>query len=144
MRPKGFTLIELLVVISIMAILLTILGMNFFGLTAEARQTKAEADLRVLKISIDQYAINKMFYPATLNIVEGGDVLPKLPKDPFTENDNYNYFLSSVNGNYYAVWSTGLNGISGSVVISPNGVLNDTDDDDIGLTNGACPNKNWR
>src|SRR3989338_2723566 len=111
MKTKGFTLIELLIVISIMAILLTILGMNFFGLKSEARQTKAEADLRVLKVAIDQYAINKMFYPATLDMVEGGDTLPKLPKDPFTENDNYHYFLSSVNGNYYAVWSSGLNGV---------------------------------
>lgn len=141
MRSKGFTLIELIVVIAIISIIAVIGAMNFFGLKSAARQTRAESDLRVLKTAVDQYSINKMSYPSDLALVVSENILTVLPKDPYTADDNY-HFLNS--GNFYAAWSVGLNGTDGSVVISPTGIVNDTDDDDIGITNGACSNTYWK
>lgn len=114
---------------------------NFFALHSQAKDFKAKSDLRVLKFAIEDYASSHMKYPSALYEVEGGPALTKLPKDPFSENNDYQYFVSR---DIFAVWSAGFNLSSGIVAINYGGLVSDSDDDDIGLTNGACPNKFWQ
>ncbi len=139
-RTSGFTVIELLIVIAIMSVLISIGVVNFASLNAEARDAKAKSDLRVLKLAIENFSSSRMRYPLALYELEDGPALKKLPKDPFSENEDYGYFISR---GYFAVWSVGFNRKSGVVSISYGGLVSDTDEDDIGLTNGACPNKFW-
>ena len=140
-KSSGFTVIELLIVIAIMSVLMSMAIVNFFALNSQARDTKARSDIRILKFAVEAYASSHMKYPLALYEVEGGPALKKLPKDPFTENNDYQYF---VNRDFFAVWSVGFNGSSGIVAINLGGLVSDSDEDDIGLTNGACPNKFWQ
>ncbi len=140
-RTCGFTIIELLIVITIMSFLISMGIVNFFSLNSQAKDCKAKSDLRILKYAIENYATSHVRYPSALYEVEGGPTLTKLPKDPFTENNDFQYFVSR---DVYAIWSVGFNGTSGIVSIGYGGVVSDTDDDDIGFTNGACPNKFWQ
>jgi prepilin-type N-terminal cleavage/methylation domain-containing protein len=138
---KAFTIIELLIVLSIMATIVGILVLNFQGLNTEARNTKADGDLRVLKIAVETYSIAKNHLPSSLSELEGGPTLATLPKDPYAGGKNYNYYS---NGIYFAIWSVGPNGNSGIVAINPGGLVSDSDEDDLGTTNGACPNQFWK
>ena len=140
-NKSGFTVIELLIVIAILSILAGTLMINFFSLNNEARSTKVEGDLRVLKIAIENYSITRNKFPSTLLELEGGPTLATLPRDPYNGNSGYQYYY---NGNYFCVWSIGVNGDTGIVAITSAGVVSDTDTDDIGITNGACPNQFWR
>ena len=139
-RSRGFTVIELLIVIAIISVLVSIGIVNFFSINSQARDAKAKSDLRVLKMAIENFSSSRMRYPLALYELEEGPALKKLPKDPFAENEDYRYFISR---DYFAVWSVGFNGKSGIVSINYGGLVNSTDEDDIGLTNGACPNKYW-
>ena len=138
---RGFTIIELLIVITIMSFLISMGVVNFFSLNSQAKDSKAKSDLRVLKFAIENYASSHMKYPSALYEVEGGPALTKLPKDPFSENNDFQYFVSR---DIFAVWSVGFNGASGILSINYGGLVNNTDEDDIGITNGACPNKFWQ
>jgi general secretion pathway protein G len=140
-KTSGFTVIELLIVIAVISVLISIAVVNFFSLNTEAKDSKAKSELRVLKFAIETFASSHARYPSALYEVEGGAALSKLPKDPFTENSDYQYFESR---GIYAVWSVGFNGTSGVVTINYGGVISDTDQDDIGSTNGACPNELWK
>lgn len=140
MDKKGFTLIELLVVITIIGILLSMAAMSFFNLQNDARSSKVESDLRVIKLGIETYCSSTTRYPDDMRIIENGPVVSTLPKDPFNGDKDYSYFMSR---GYFAVWSVGPNGESGTVTINFGGKVDDSDGDDIGITNGACPNKFW-
>lgn len=127
-------------VVTIIAIILSTAAMNFFNLQNDARTSKVNGDLRVLKLAVETYCSGKTRYPDVIEQVENGPVLQALPKDPYNSNNNYGFFSSR---GYFALWSAGPNGISGTVTINYGGVIEDSDLDDIGLTNGACPNKYW-
>lgn len=139
-RYSGFTVIELLIVIAIISVLISIGVVNFFSINSQARDAKAKSDLRVLKMAIENFSSSKMRYPLALYELEEGPAISKLPKDPFSDNDDYRYFISR---DFFAVWSVGFNGKSGIVSINYGGLVNNTDEDDIGLTNGACPGRFW-
>ena len=65
MRRKGFTLIELLIVMAVIAILIAIAIPSFRGMQNEARKTKAQGDLRPIKIAVESYYKNNGVYPAS-------------------------------------------------------------------------------
>lgn len=61
--PSGFTLIELLIVLAIISIL-AVLGT--YGYTAAlkiSRDTKRQADLKVIQAALEQYHADNHFYP---------------------------------------------------------------------------------
>ncbi|MCX5749507.1 MAG: type II secretion system protein [Candidatus Saganbacteria bacterium] len=141
MKNKGFTVIELVMVIAIISIILSVAAMNFFNIQNDARGSKIESDLRVLKLAAETFCSSKMKYPDDLLQLENGPVIQTLPKDPYNSDNNYQYFVCR---DYFAIWSVGLNGTSGTVIINFGGKVDDTDADDIGTTNGACPNLYWK
>ncbi len=66
-RSAGFTLIELLVVISIIALLAGVLLLNFAGTSATGRDTKRQADIRLLQNAIELYKSKYGRYPEGCN-----------------------------------------------------------------------------
>ena len=61
---KGFTLIELLVVITIIAILSAIGMAGYHIVQKNARDSKRQADLKLIQSALQQYQSDQFFYPS--------------------------------------------------------------------------------
>ena len=120
-KSKGFTLIELLIVMAVIAILIAIAIPSFRGMQNEARKTKAQGDLRVLKISIESYYKNhNNLYPAvtayqTTLLAASPRILEAALNDPFVAGGatTYVYDLSGDTpavSDYYIIYSVGPDG----------------------------------
>lgn len=110
-RRAGFTLIELVVVISILAILAGALIPRVTNRMAQSRDARRLADLRAVKNAVDQFYIDKGYYPPARqnaayggwDVSQDGDFIPTLlsegylqsiPKDPINdETYQYRYYL---------------------------------------------------
>lgn len=146
MKKKGFTLIELLVVISVIAILVGIAVPRFKGMQDEANTSKANAEARVLQTAIESYYMNQTpnAYPATTTTLCATNLNSATPNiindvltDPFrTGGAEYNY-IRSTNGQYYVVFSYGVDGATDITGIGNTGVLAGADDDDLYASNGT-------
>ena len=64
-RQKGFTLIELLIVVAIIGIIAAIAIPNLLNAINRARQKRSMSDIRTIGTSIEAYAVDWSFYPAT-------------------------------------------------------------------------------
>lgn len=140
MKRKGFTIIELLIVMAVIAILVGIAIPSFRGMQIEAWKTKAEGDVRVLKIALESHYKNTGAFPAEANYqttLMGATprVLEKSLKDPFKTTDDYVYKLST-NGSYYVVFSIGPNATATITGMSDAGSIEGSAGDDIYETNG--------
>jgi|Wag4MinimDraft_12_1082652.scaffolds.fasta_scaffold13224_1 type II secretion system protein G len=75
---KGFTLIELLVVIAVLGILAGIAVPRMTGISDEAKNARAEADLRTAQTGVEMYFAANESYPSNLsavdNYVDTGDI----------------------------------------------------------------------
>lgn len=129
---KGFTLIELLIVMAVIAILIAIAIPSFRGRQDEARKTKAQGDVRVVKIAVESYYKNHGTYPVETNYQT--TLLGATPRileanlyDPFgaTSTTMYVYSLSTDDpstAKYYVIYSVGPGG-AGSASVTNAGVL---------------------
>ena len=106
---KGFTIIELLIVMAVIAILVGIGIPSFRAMQTEAWKTKAQGEVRVLRLAIEAYYKNNAKLPAAdyqaalLN--ESPSMIESNLYDPFgAATDQYKYVTS---GSYYAVYSVG-------------------------------------
>ncbi|MBM3254192.1 MAG: type II secretion system protein [Candidatus Omnitrophica bacterium] len=130
-KLKGFTLIELLIVIAIISILVGIAIPRFKGMKDEGNYAKAQGEVRALRAGVESYYIhqNPSAYP-----LEGANwqnaltsatprIIDTVLYDPFgsTRTTPYSYDLSS-NGQYYVIYSVGING-NGSATVSDTGVV---------------------
>jgi len=119
---SGFTLIELMVVIAIILILSTIAILIYTSpnIKTLAKKARAKEELHMIQIAVEAYHTDLKRYPPEINWMDellGKGVLiyntkevsyiSKIPKDPFSPDDYYNYSLS--NGVYY-IWSVGPDG----------------------------------
>ena len=140
---QAFTIIEMIVVIAIIAILIGIAIPNFLGIRNEARQVRAEADLRVMKLALDDYHISHASFP--VDDVTQGQAALVLQKsaplesycyDPFGPNPTtlYEYKLSS-NGLYFVVYSLGVGGAA-AMTVANDGSIATTAGKPIYVTNG--------
>jgi prepilin-type N-terminal cleavage/methylation domain-containing protein len=126
-RSKGFTLIELLIVMAVIAILIAIAIPSFRGMQQEARKTKAQGDVRVIKIAIESYYKNHnnqypavTAYQATL-LAASPRILESALNDPFVAGGTtpYVYALSGTgpsDSDYYIISSVGPDGAADSPV----------------------------
>jgi prepilin-type N-terminal cleavage/methylation domain-containing protein len=132
-KSKGFTLIELLIVMAVIAILIAIAIPSFRGMQNEARKTKAQGDVRVLKISIESYYKNhNNLYPAIANyqttlLGASPRILEANLYDPFVAGGAtpYVYALSGSgpsDSDYYIIYSVGAGG-AGTAAVSSAGVV---------------------
>jgi general secretion pathway protein G len=125
---RGFTLIEIMVVIIIMGILASIVALRLTGQTEQARQTQAEAQIRIFESALELYKLDNGSYPTTeqglKSLVEAPTVgrLPRkwreggylqkssIPKDPW---GNEYIYLSPGMYNDFDIMSYGDDGLQG-------------------------------
>ncbi len=69
-EERGFTLIELLVVIAIIGILLGVAAPKVLDSLGSARNTKAKANIEVIKAALEQFREEYGEYPASLAILK--------------------------------------------------------------------------
>jgi prepilin-type N-terminal cleavage/methylation domain-containing protein len=137
-KSKGFTLIELLIVMAVIAILIAIAIPSFRGMQNEARKTKAQGDVRVLKIAVESYYKNhNNLYPAVSNYQTtlmgvSPRILEAQLNDPFVTGGAtpYVYDLSGTgpsDSDYYIIYSVGPGG-NGTASVSSGGTVTASND----------------
>ena len=83
---RGFTLVELIIVMSIMAILISIGVPSYTRSLLRAREAVLRDQLFTLRQLIDEYTMDKLQAPQTLDDLVTEGYLRELPKDPFTNS----------------------------------------------------------
>ena len=140
MKREGFTLIEMMIVIVVIGILIGVLLPQFRGTQDEASIQRARSEMRTLATALESYYIhNSNSFPAGLSSLTSASpkIVNSIPDDPFrTGSNDYSYSLSA-NGQYYVVFSYGLDRAAGITGVSNAGVLTGTPGDDLCMTNGT-------
>jgi len=130
---------------AVIAILIAIAIPSFRGMQNEARKTKAQGDVRVLKIAIESYYKNhNNLYPVVANyqttlLAASPRILEANLYDPFVAGGatTYVYVLSSdtpANSDYYIIYSVGPGG-NGTAAVSTSGTVT-TSNDAVWESNG--------
>src|SRR5579872_240331 len=88
-RSSGFTLLELMIVISMILILMPIALPIYTQSVVRARESVLRQDLFELRSLISQYTLDKQKAPQGLDDLVQGGYLKALPKDPMTNEANW-------------------------------------------------------
>ena len=88
-QSRGFTLIEMMIVISIMLILVSIAVPLYNQSVLRAKESVLRQDLFTLRSVISQFTLDKQRAPQSLDDLVQASYLPKVPKDPFTGEPNW-------------------------------------------------------
>lgn len=107
----GFTLFELLVAIIIIALLAlgAIVAINPIGMINRAQDSRRQADMDRVKISLEEYFNDKNCYPPSpipfgqTWMVDGSPYL-QLPQDPLFPQESYYYISGSGCSKWYAMF----------------------------------------
>ena len=83
---KGFTLIELIIVLSIIGLLVGLGLPQYKSASVKAREAVLKENLFILRKLIDQYAMDKGKYPASLQTLVQESYLRMIPVDPMTRS----------------------------------------------------------
>lgn len=83
---RGFTLIELLVVLTIVAVLLTFVGVRYHGHVQASKEAVLRENLKQVRDTLDQFHADKGRYPESLQELVEARYLRALPVDPLTES----------------------------------------------------------
>ena len=146
---KGFTLMELMIVVAVLGILAAILIPNFRGVTADAKNSTAKADLRNLKMAVILYQNQFNVLPDDSSEDKFEEclqnysprVVDRVPTDPWSSSgDKYQYDVSD-DGTTFGIWSVGQDGTSETTITNDKCKLEDESGDgkvdDIVATNAA-------
>jgi general secretion pathway protein G len=88
-RSSGFTLLELMIVISMILILMSIALPIYSQSVLRARESVLRQDLFELRSLISQYTLDKQKAPQGLDDLVQAGYLKALPKDPMTNEANW-------------------------------------------------------
>jgi general secretion pathway protein G len=88
-RSAGFTLLEMMIVIVIMGILMSIALPIYNTSLTKSREAVLRQDLFTLRSLISQYTLDKQKAPQSLDDLVQGGYLKVLPKDPMTNEANW-------------------------------------------------------
>ena len=86
-KKTGFTLIELLVVMAVIATLLTLAVPRYFASIEKSREAVLQANLTLMRQTLDKYYGDKGRYPDTLDDLVANKYLRDVPIDPITESN---------------------------------------------------------
>ncbi len=81
---KGFTLIELLIVISIIFILVGMAIGRYDLAVQRAKEAALKTDLQTMRNAIDNFTMDKMAAPQSLDDLKSAGYLREIPADPIT------------------------------------------------------------
>lgn len=81
---RGFTLLEMMVVITIILILLSLATGRYQQSVLRAKEASLKQDLAVMRKAIDQYTLDKLAAPQSLEDLVGAAYLREVPVDPIT------------------------------------------------------------
>ncbi len=91
-KAKGFTITEILVALAIVAIMSTVIAVNFLGKTEEAKFTRVKGDLTNLQSALMSYYNDNGFFPTT---DQGLDALVRKPTlEPVPNNYQRGGYIS--------------------------------------------------
>ena len=88
-NEKGFTLIELMIVISIIFILLGMAIGAYERAVQRAREAALHTDLQTMRNAIDNFTMDKMAAPQSLEDLKNGGYLREVPIDPITQQKDW-------------------------------------------------------
>jgi general secretion pathway protein G len=83
-NAAGFTLLEMMVVITIILILLSMATGRYLQSVIRAKEATLKQDLAVMRKAIDQYTLDKLAAPQSLDDLMGAGYLREVPVDPVT------------------------------------------------------------
>ena len=147
MGKWGFTLMELMIVVAVLAIIAAILIPNFRGITAEAKNSTAKADLRNLKTAVILYQNKYNVLPDDSSVDKFEEclqnysprVVDRVPADPWSSTGaKYRYDVAADNQTY-AIWSVGPNDTT-DVTVGNDQINFGANADDIVATNAKTIN----
>ena len=81
---RGFTLLELMIVVSIIIILISVAVPSYQQHVQRAREAVLREDLYQMRSAIDQYSLDKLRAPQSLDDLVSAGYLREVPLDPFT------------------------------------------------------------
>jgi general secretion pathway protein G len=106
-NEDGFTLVELMVVIVILGILATVVVVNVFPATGQARATAAKADIASIESALEMYRLDNLTYPSSTDGLQAlvapppglaqpqryrpGGYIKRLPDDPWGNPYRYTF-----------------------------------------------------
>ncbi len=130
MRHRGFTIIEILVVVMIIAVLATLVVPRFLDRPDEARQVRAQQDIRAIVTALNMYRLDNFVYPSTDQGLQAlvtrpggapeapnwraGGYLERLPMDPWGNPYQYLYPGRHAELDVYSYGSDGRPGGEGT------------------------------
>ena len=80
----GFTLLEMMVVITIILILLSLATGRYQQSVLRAKEAALKQDLAVMRKAIDEYTLDKLAAPQSLEDLVSAGYLREVPVDPMT------------------------------------------------------------
>jgi general secretion pathway protein G len=83
---RGFTLVELMVVISIILILVSVAAPIYSQSITRAREAVLRQNLFAMRVSIDQFSMDKERAPQNLDDLVHEGYLREIPADPITNS----------------------------------------------------------
>ena len=92
----GFTLIELMIVITIILILIGMAAGRYDKSVQRAREATLHQDLTAMRMSIDNYTLDKQSAPQSLEDLVQAGYLRQIPVDPMTQAKDWVLQFDSV------------------------------------------------
>jgi len=83
---RGFTLLELMVVVSIIIILISVAVPSYQQHVRRAREAVLREDLYQMRSAIDQFSLDKLRAPQSIDDLVSAGYLREVPLDPFTSS----------------------------------------------------------
>lgn len=85
-HKKAFTLIEVILVLTLLALLAALATSTHRNSARKAKETVLRNNLTQLRTTLDQYNVDKGYYPESLEILVEEGYLRELPLDPITSS----------------------------------------------------------
>lgn len=120
-RQAGFTLIELLIVVAIIGLLAAIAVPNLLNAIDRTKQKRTMTDMRIVGVAVEEYSIDKNFYPVQTTQGETSALAPLLTPayaSPLPDTDGWGFSLkygTPPGGTAYTIRSFGKDGVKNGV-----------------------------
>jgi len=95
-NEKGFTLIELMIVITIIFILIGMAIGRYDLAVQRAREAALHTDLQTMRNAIDNFTMDKMSAPQSLEDLKNAGYLREVPTDPITQAKDWDLRFEDV------------------------------------------------